>query len=299
MDLIIKLFDVLFPVFLIIGIGYWYGKKDPKFDTKFITTFAGNFGLPAIIFYSFTTTNISIELFLRFSYYITLYVLIFSVIGVIILKILNKDIYRLLPPLILPNTGNMGMPLCLFAYGKTGIAIATAITAMILVFHFSIGILLASRKFSVKPLINCVPIYALIISLFFVYFEIQSPKFLENATFLIGYSTIFLVLMSLGVALSKLKVFLFKETLIYSLIRVFAGPVVGFGFVNFFNLTGVEAGVMFIQASMPSAVLTYLVAKIYSPKKISDSIASTVALSTFLSFFTLVVVVFISLKYFN
>jgi len=42
MDLIIKLFDVLFPVFLIIGIGYWYGKKDPKFDTKFITTFAGN-----------------------------------------------------------------------------------------------------------------------------------------------------------------------------------------------------------------------------------------------------------------
>ena len=81
MDLIAKLFEVLFPVFLTIGIGYWYGKKDPKFDTKFITTFAGNFGLPAIIFYSLTTTNISIELFLRFSYYITLYVLIFSITG--------------------------------------------------------------------------------------------------------------------------------------------------------------------------------------------------------------------------
>ena len=191
------------------------------------------------------------------------------------------------------------MPLCLFAYGKMGIAIATATTAMILVFHFSIGILLASRKFSLKPLIQCIPIYALIISLFFVYYKIEAPKFLLNATFLIGYSTIFLVLMSLGVALSKLKVFYFKDTLIYSLIRVFVGPLVGFGFVKFFNLTGVEAGVMFIQASMPSAVLTYLVGKIYSPKKISDSIASTVALSTFLSFFTLVIVVFISLKYFN
>ena len=78
MELLSKLFEVLFPVFLTIGIGYWYGKKDPKFNTKFITTFAGNFGLPAIIFYSLTTTNISIELFLRFSYYITLYVLIFS-----------------------------------------------------------------------------------------------------------------------------------------------------------------------------------------------------------------------------
>ena len=299
MDLLIKLFDVLFPVFLIIGIGYWYGKKDPKFDTKFITTFAGNFGLPAIIFYSLTTTSISFDLFLRFSYYITLYVIIFSIIGLFILKILKKDIYRLLPPLILPNTGNMGMPICLFAYGKMGLAIATAATAMILVFHFSIGILLASKKFSIKPLIKCIPVYALLVSLIFVYYEIPSPKFLENATFLIGYSTIFLVLMSLGIALSKLKVFSFKETLIYSLTRVLIGPIVGFGFVSFFNLTGVEAGVMFIQASMPSAILTYLVGKIYSPKKISDSIASTVALSTFFSFFTLIVVVFISLKYFN
>ena len=299
MDLLIKLFEVLFPVFLIIGIGYWYGKKDPKFDTKFITTFAGNFGLPAIIFYSLTTTSISFDLFLRFSYYITLYVIIFSIIGLFILKILKKDIYRLLPPLILPNTGNMGMPICLFAYGKMGLAIATAATAMILVFHFSIGILLASKKFSIKPLIKCIPVYALLVSLIFVYYEIPSPKFLENATFLIGYSTIFLVLMSLGIALSKLKVFSFKETLIYSLTRVLIGPIVGFGFVSFFNLTGVEAGVMFIQASMPSAILTYLVGKIYSPKKISDSIASTVALSTFFSFFTLIVVVFISLKYFN
>jgi hypothetical protein len=193
----------------------------------------------------------------------------------------------------------MGMPLCLFAYGKMGLAIATAATAMILVFHFSIGILLASKKFSIKPLLNCYPVYALLISLIFVYYDIPAPKFLENATFLIGYSTIFLVLMSLGIALSKLKVFLFKETLIYSITRVILGPIVGFGFVRFFNLSGVEAGVMFIQASMPSAVLTYLVSKIYSPKKISDSIASTVALSTFLSFFTLIVVVFISLKYFN
>ena len=299
MDLIIKLIDVLFPVFVTIAIGYWYGKKDPKFDTKFITTFAGNFGLPAIIFYSLTTTNISIELFFRFSYYITLYVLIFSIIGLIILKILNKDIYRLLPPLILPNTGNMGMPLCLFAYGKIGLAIATAITAMILVFHFSINILLASKKFSIKPLLKCTPVYALLISLIFVYYEIPAPKFLENATFLIGYSTIFLVLMSLGIALSKLKVFAVKETLIYSFIRVIIGPIIGLAFVKFFNLSGVEAGVMFIQASMPSAVLTFLISEIYSPKKISNSIASTVALSTFLSFFTLIVVVFISLKYFS
>ena len=299
MDILIKLLEVLFFVFLVIGIGYWYGKKDPKFDTKFITTLAGNIGLPCIIFYSLTTSSADFGLFLRFLYYITLYVGFFAILGILVLKILNKDIYRLLPPLILPNSGNMGIPICLFAYGKLGLAIAAAITSVILVFHFSVGILLASRKFSFKPLLNCVPIYVLIVSMFFVYFKIPSPKFLENATFLIGYSTIFLVLMSLGVALSKLKVFSFKETLIFSLTRVIIGPLVGFGFVKVFNLTGVEAGVMFIQASMPSAVLTYLVGRIYSPKKIADSIASTVVLSSFLSFVTIPIIVFLALKYFS
>jgi len=298
MDLYLKLFEVLFPVFLVIGIGYWYGKKDPKFDTKFITTLSGNIGLPCIIFYSLTTSNVDFSVFLRFLYYFFLYVGVFSILGILVLKILNKDIYRLLPPLILPNTGNMGIPICLFAYGKMGFAIAAAITSVIIIFHFSLNILLASRKFSFKPLINCVPIYALIISLFFVYFKIPSPKFIENATFLISYSTIFLVLMSLGVALAKLKIFSFNESLFFSFIRIIVGPIVGFGFVRIFNLTGIEAGVMFIQASMPSAVLTYLIAEIYSPKKIVNSIASTVVLSTFLSFITVPIVVFLSLKYF-
>ena len=299
MDLYLKLSEVLFPVFLVIGIGYWYGKRDPKFDTKFITTLAGNIGLPCIIFYSLTTSNVDFSVFLRFFYYIFLYVGLFAILGILVLKILDKDIYRLLPPLILPNTGNMGIPICLFAYGKMGLAIAAAITSVIVIFHFSLNILLASRKFSFKPLINCVSIYALIISLFFVYYKIPTPNFIENATFLISYSTIFLVLMSLGIALSNLKIFSFKESLIFSFTRIIIGPLIGFGFVKFFNLSGIEAGVMFIQTSMPSAVLTYLIAKMYSPKNITDNIASTVVLSTFLSFITIPIVVFLSLKYFG
>ena len=299
MDLYIKLFEVLFPVFLVIGIGYWYGKKDPKFDTKFITTFAGNIGLPCIIFYSLTTSDVDFSVFLRFLYYIFLYVGLFAILGILILKILNKDIYRLLPPLILPNTGNMGMPICLFAYGNTGLAIAAAVTSVIVIFHFSLNILLASRRFSFRPLINCVSIYALIISLFFVYFKIPTPNFVVNATFLISYSSIFLVLMSLGIALSNLKIFSFKESLIFSLTRIIIGPIIGFGFIKLFNLSGIEAGVIFIQTSMPAAVLTYLIGKMYSPKSIADNIASTVVLSTILSFITIPVVVFFSLKYFS
>ncbi len=82
MDIYIKLFEVLFPVFLTIGIGYWYGKRDPKFDTKFITNLVGNVGLPCIIFYSLTTSNVDFNVLLRFFYYIFLYVGIFGILGI-------------------------------------------------------------------------------------------------------------------------------------------------------------------------------------------------------------------------
>ena len=35
MELYLKLFEVLFPVFFIVGIGYFLGKKNPKFDIAF------------------------------------------------------------------------------------------------------------------------------------------------------------------------------------------------------------------------------------------------------------------------
>ena len=52
MDIYIKLFEVLFPVFFVVGIGYYLGKKNPKIDTTFITNFAANVGTPAMIIYA-------------------------------------------------------------------------------------------------------------------------------------------------------------------------------------------------------------------------------------------------------
>ena len=63
MEIYIKLFEVLFPVFFIVGIGYYLGKKDKKFDTTFITNFAANVGTPAMVIYAITSTGISFELF--------------------------------------------------------------------------------------------------------------------------------------------------------------------------------------------------------------------------------------------
>ena len=299
MELYLKLIDVLFPVFFVIGVGYYLGKKDPKFDTKFITNFAGNIGTPAMIFYTITTTGVTLDIFIEYFIYAVIIICGFAVIGVAFLLFLKKDAVTELPPLILPNTGNMGIPICLFAYGAEGLGVASAIASVIILFHFTIGVLLAKKSFSFEILIKNVPIYAIILSVIFLYFEWEVPGYIENTTFLLTYTTIFLVLMSLGIALTKLKVISWTHASILGAVRVVIGPIIGFALIKFLGLTGFAAGVLLIQSSMPSAVLTYLVGSMYSEKRAVDNVASVIVTSTLMSFITAPVIVYISLRFFQ
>ena len=157
---------------------------------------------------------------------------------------------------------------------------------------------MASKKFTFNVITKSPAFYSVIISVTFLYFKIEVPNFVVNTTMLLTYATIFLILMSLGIALTRLKVFSFNKALVSSIARVIIGPIIGFAIIRFFNLTGIAAGVLLIQCSMPSAILNYLVGSIYSPKKVVDNIASMIVVSTILSFITIPIVVFFSLKYF-
>ena len=298
MEIYLKLFEVIFPVFFVVGIGYFLGKKNPKINTTFITQFGANIGSPAIVLYSVTTTGLTFNVFSEYFFYYFLAIIGFSIIGIIFLIFLKKDIIMELPPLILPNTGNMGLPICLFAYGNEGLGVAGAIASIIILFHFTVGVFLASKRFNFEIILKSPAFYSVLLSILILYFQIPVPNFIVNTTMLLTYATIFLILMSLGIALTRLKVFSFNKALVSSIARVILGPVVGLILIRLFNLSGIAAGVLLIQCSMPSAILNYLVGSMYSPKKVIDSIASTIVVSTILSFITIPIVVFISLKYF-
>src|SRR5210317_1624543 len=250
-----QLFEVIFPVFFIIGIGYWFGKKSPGFNTDVITTFSGKIGVPALLFYSLAaSTTLDFNTFVKFGSFTFLFVGSFAVIGIIILKILKRNIVTELSPLILPNTCNLGLPICLFAYGDQGFSIASSIAAVIMLLHFTVGIFIASKKFSLKPLLESIPMHILLLSGLMLYYEIKPPTFLVNTTMLLGYSTIFLILATLGMALSTLKTKNFKSNVMIAVARLVSGPIIAFLIIQYFQLKSYEAGVLLISASMPSAI---------------------------------------------
>ena len=298
MELYLKLFEVLFPVFFIVGIGYYLGKKNPNFDTTFITNYSGNFGAPALFIFAITSSGVTYSVFSEYFIYAIIALSSFALIGVIFLFFMKKDISRELPPYFLPNTGNMGIPICLFAYGTLGMGVAAAISSLVILLHFTINIFLASKKFDIKIILKSPPTYAVIVAVYFLYFDLEMPKVVLNTVMLLGYAMIVLILMSLGVSLTQLKVFSLKDSVISSIGRVIIGPIIGFMIIKLFDLYGFAAGVLLIQSAMPSAILTYLVAEMYSPKEVVDSISSMIVVSTLMSLITVPIIVYISLKYF-
>ena len=299
MEIYLKLFEVLFPVFFIVGIGYFLGKKNTNFDTTFITNYSANFGAPALFIFAITSSGVKFDIFSEYFIYSIIALASFSIVGIIFLILMKKDYIRELPPFFLPNTGNMGIPICLFAYGSLGMGVAAAISSLVVLLHFTLNIFLASKKMDLKIILKSPSTYAVIISVLFLYYELEMPQFVLNSVMLLGYTMIVLILMSLGISLTQLKVFSIKSSIISSIGRVIIGPLIGFLIIKIFNLSGYAAGVLLIQSSMPSAILTYLIASMYSPKKIVDNISSMIVVSTLMSLITVPIVVFLSLKFFS
>jgi len=298
MEIYLKLFEVLFPVFFIVGIGVFLGKKNPNIDTSFITTYSGNFGTPALVIFALTAGSVSFEVFANFFIYAIILLTLFGIVGLIFLVLMKKDYLRELPTFFLPNTGNMGIPICLFAYGELGMGMAASISSLVVLLHFTLNIFLAKRAFDFDTIIKSPAFYAIIVTVLFLYFEQPIPQFVMNTVMLLAYGMIVMILMSLGIALTQMKVFSFKDSIITSIGRVIIGPLIGLIVIKIFNLSGVGAGVVLIQSSMPSAILCYLIASMYSPKEIVDNISSTIVVSTLMSLITIPITLFFALKYF-
>ena len=192
----------------------------------------------------------------------------------------------------------MGIPICLFAYGEFGMGMAASISSLVVLLHFTLNIFLAKRAFDFNTIIKSPAFYAIIVTVLLLYFEQPIPQFVMNTVMLLAYGMIVMILMSLGIALTQMKVFSFKDSIITSIGRVIIGPIIGLIVIKIFNLSGVGAGVVLIQSSMPSAILCYLIASMYSPKEIVDNISSTIVVSTLMSLITIPITLFFALKYF-
>ena len=280
-----ELFAVIAPILICAGLGFVWARKGFDYPVEFVTRAVMNIGAPCLIIASFSKSGIQIDRMAEIAMATLVIMLAMWVIGFALIRILRLPSTTFLPSLLFPNIGNMGLPLCLFAFGETGLALGLTVFLLVFSLHMLLGIMLVAGRGNLASLLKQPVLWATAIALVLVSYDWTLPAWLENTTSLLGGFTIPLMLITLGVSLASLKVSEWKYSLLFSTMRVVGGFILAIIVADLFGLEGVERGVLILQASMPVAVFNYLLALRYQREP--GEVAGMVVLSTLLAFLLL------------
>ena len=280
-----QLFAIIAPVFIIAGFGFGWRRLHLPFDTATVTAIATNLGTPALILATLSKLEVSAEAFTEMLLATALTLVGFAILGGLTLKLARLPLRAFLTPVMMANAGNMGLPLCLFAFGQEGLSLAIAVFAVIAGYHFSVGIAVVSGRFSLGQFARTPVIYATVLGLGLVATGTELPGWMDNTLKLLGGIAIPMMLLALGVSLSGLRLASLGQAGIVAAIRLVVGLAVGLGVARLLGLSDTATGVLIIQSAMPVAVFNYLFASIYEQRP--EAVAGSVLLSTAVSFLTL------------
>ena len=285
MDLVFQIASIIAPLFVIAGIGYLWGRSGRPFDTTIVGMLTLNFGVPALIFSTLTKLEVSLGQFGEIVGIFGIFLVANLAIGAVLLKAFKLEIGAFLPAISFPNNGNMGLPLCLFAFGDTGLALGISIFVLMSTANVTIGFAFASGKWSLASTIKTPHLWVIAGALIFMAAEMPPPRWIANTAEIIGGMSIPLMLIALGVSLSRLEVKDFKQSVWLGLARLAIGFGLGVGLAWAFDLEGAARGVLILQCTMPPAVMNYILAARFERQ--ASGVAGVVVVSTFMSLLTL------------
>lgn len=283
--MLLDILGILAPVFVCAAIGFGWMRLQIPFDTNFVSRIVTSVGAPCLIFATFMEVEIDPQAFKTMMIAALLSIVVFGAVGYGVLRFAGLSQRAFLPSQMFPNGGNMGLPLCLLAFGDQGLALGLTYFMISIVFGFTLGMSISSGETSARQLFANPTFYAVAITLILMFSGLRPPQWVADTTDLLGGLTIPLMLIALGVSLAQFRISSLKRSLALSLLRLGLGFVVSLGLAELLGLEGVARGVLILQGSMPVAVFSYLFAVRYGRQP--EEVAGTVVLSTLISFLTL------------
>ncbi|MDD9976689.1 MAG: AEC family transporter [Boseongicola sp.] len=281
MNAILTVFEIVAPVFLLAGIGFIWVKLGIEYRIRFVTQLAMTLGVPCLIFTALMKTEIDPGALTQLSLATIAAYLIVTIIFFVFVRAFKLDFRTYLAPLIFGNTGNLGLPLALFAFGEIGLGYAVVVFAIMAIISFTFGVWVVSGGASLVTVLKEPIVGATLLGGLFLWQGWETPQFLTNTLDLIGQLAIPLMLITLGVAVARLKPRSFGRVFWISLAKAIICAGVAWGVGSFFPLDKIAFGVLVIQVATPVAVTSYLLAEKYGAD--SDSVAGLVVVSTLLS----------------
>lgn len=273
MDLLLRIAGIITPVFLIVLLGWWYGRtRHPEMAT--FNRICLEVLTPALVFSALAAQDFDIR---------GQWPLMLAAAGMVagsallswpFAKSMGVRKRTLLPPMMFINSGNMGLPLALLALGPSGMAPAVAFFIVTNTLHFSLGVKILSREASVKALLLSPLMVATALGLAFAFLRIPVSPWLMTGLKMLGDAAIPMLLFSLGVRLTSLSLQGWRVGMASAVLRPAIGLALAFPLMWLLPLDSGQRTLLFLYAPLPPAVINYLFAEQYNAEP--DKVASMV-----------------------
>jgi predicted permease len=280
-NLALTVLEIVAPVFLLGAIGFAWVKLGFEYRLQFVTQLSMTLAVPCLIFVALMETEVDPQALAAISRAAIAAYGAVTLLFWALVRLLRLEVRTYLAPLIFGNTGNIGLPLALFAFGDEGLGFAVVVFAIMAVWSFTYGVWLVAGGGSLLKVVKEPLVAATLLGLLFLWRDWETPVFLTNTLRLVGQLAIPLMLITLGVAVARMTPGGLGRALWLSALKVAVCLAVAWTVGRWFALDPVPFAVLVLQVATPVAVTSYLLAEKYGAD--ADGVAGLVVASTLLS----------------
>ncbi len=282
MGLFLQVVQIVAPVFLLAAIGYvWVRGLGWNYDVEFVTRLSMTLAIPCLIFMALMRSEVDPAV-LRDTVLAT--IVAYGAVALVswaLVALAGFDMATYWAPMTFGNTGNIGLPVALFAFGQAGFDFAVVIFAVMAIMSFTFGVWVVAGGGSPVTALKEPLVWGAVLGIVFMLTGWTVPDWMGNTLDMIGQIAIPLMLVTLGVAISRLQPRSLGRAVWMSALKLVICVSVPLGVGLWFGLPRLALGVLVLQVATPVAVTSYMLATKYRAK--ADEVAGLVMVSTLIS----------------
>jgi malate permease and related proteins len=306
--MLLQLLDIfvnnIAPILLVAGIGFYLARRF-EIDARSLGRVTFNVFSPALVFYSLSHNEVRPQELGQILLAVALYTSILALVTFVLVKIQGHSRIEqagVMLCALTPNNGNYGVPLIALAFGGDVLADAVIVFVIMVMVQYTVGVYIASSghkstRDALATVLRVPMFYALLAGLILNLLDITIPAPIDRSLKLMADGSFPLMLIMLGIQLSRARLDRLRPVILATMLRMFVAPLIALAVVIALGLPSAMFIAIVVQASMPVAVNTTVLAMEFELSQ--EQISGSVLLSTLLSPLTLSFIILAFRQTFN
>lgn len=283
-SLALRIFDIVFPIFAIVALGYAYGKYKHS-NMEAVNHMIMDVFVPALVFAKLVHSDFSLGEYVPLA---IASVVIMLGSGLILWPIISQTSVQgktFIPPMMFSNAANIGLPLQVLAFGDQALPAAVILLLTFNLLHFSVGIYILDHRSHWLDTFKQPVILAGIAAILFKLFDLQLPSSVDVPLDMMGNVCVPLMLFSLGVRLTSAEFSDLKLGFIAGITAPVLGMSIALIATAIIPMPHAHIGNLLLFAALPPAIMNFLMAERFNQEP--EKVASIVMIGNIMAIVTL------------